>query len=96
MWGDARLGSWRWATHSRIAPLIKAARTIRKHWAGVLRGFTSRISNGALEALNGLIPSAKRKARGFRSSAYFKTMIYLTAGKLDFKLPALARVTHTK
>lgn len=85
-----------WATHSRIARMIKAAKTIRAHWAGVLRWFTSRISNGAVEAINGLIQSAKRKARGFRSSAYLMTMIYLVAGKLDFKLAALAHVTHTK
>jgi len=85
-----------WATHSRIPAMIRAARTIRKHWAGVLRWFTSRISNGVLEAINGLIQSAKRKARGFRSTAYLITMVYLVAGKLDFKLPTLAPVTHTK
>ena len=85
-----------WATHSRIAAMIKAAKTIKAHWAGVLRWFTSRISNGALEAINGLIPSAKRKARGFRSTAYLITMVYLIAGKLDCKLPAFAPDTHTK
>jgi transposase len=85
-----------WATHSRIPAMIKAAKTIKKHWAGVLRWFTSRISNGLLEAINGLIQSAKRKARGFRSTAYLITMVYLIAGKLDFKLPAIAQVTHTK
>ncbi len=85
-----------WATHSRIAPMIKAAKTIKKHWAGVLRWFTSRISNGLLEAINSLIQSAKAKARGFRSTRYLITMVYLIAGKLDFKLPAIAQVTHTK
>jgi len=85
-----------WATHSRIAPMIKAAKTIKKHWAGVLRWFTSRISNGLLEAINGLIQSAKAKARGFRNSRYLITMVYLIAGKLDFKLPAFAQATHTK
>ncbi len=85
-----------WATHSRIPAMIKAAKTIKKHWAGVLRWFTSRISNGLLEAINGLIQSAKSKARGFRSTAYLITMVYLIAGKLDFKLPAIAQVTHTK
>ncbi|MCC7290425.1 MAG: transposase [Phycisphaerales bacterium] len=85
-----------WATHSRIAPMIKAAKTIKKHWAGVLRWFTSRISNGAVEAINGLSQSAKRKARGFRSSDYLMTMVYLITGKLDFKLPALAPATHRK
>ena len=85
-----------WATHSRIAPMIKAAKTLKKHWAGVLRWFTSRISNGLLEAINSLIQSAKAKARGFRSTRYLITMVYLIAGKLDFKLPAIAQVTHTK
>jgi len=74
--------------------MIKVAKTIKTHWAGVLRWFTSRISNGLLEAINSLIQSAK--ARGFRSTSYLITMVYLIAGKLDFKLPAIARVTHTK
>ena len=85
-----------WATHCQIGPMIKVAKTIKKHWAGVLRWFTSRISNGLLEAINGLIQSAKRRARGFRSTRYLITMVYLIAAKLDFKLPAIAQVTHTK
>ena len=85
-----------WATHSRMAPMIQAAKTIKKHWAGVLRWFTSRINNGVLEAINSLIQSAKAKARGFRNSRYLITMIYLIAGKLDFRLPAFAQTTHTK
>jgi transposase len=85
-----------WATHSRIPQMIKAAKTIKTHWDGVLRWFTSRISNGLLEAINGLIQSAKAKARGFRNSSYLITMVYLIAGKLDFKLPTFAQATHTK
>ena len=63
------------ATHSRIAPMIEAAKTLKKHWAGVLRRFTSRISNGLPEATNSLIQSAKAKARGFRSTRYLITMV---------------------
>jgi transposase len=85
-----------WATHSRIAPVIKAAKTIKEHWAGVLRWFVSRISNGVLEAINSLIQSAKAKARGFRNSRYLITMVYLIAGKLDFNLPTFPQATHTK
>jgi transposase len=85
-----------WATHSRIGPMIKAAKTIKEHWAGVIHWFASRISNGVLEAINGLIQSAKAKARGFRSTRYLTTMIYLIAGKLDFDLPSLVGVTHTE
>ena len=85
-----------WATHSRLPAMIKAAKTIKRHWKGVLRWFTSRISNGVVEAINGLIQTAKRKARGFRNTRYLITMVYLTAGKLDFKLPPLGYATHSK
>jgi transposase len=44
-----------------------------------------------LEAINSLIQSAKAKARGFRSTEYLITMVYLIAGKLDFRLPNLNR-----
>ena len=85
-----------WATHSRLEPMIEAARTIKRHWQGVLRWFTSRITNGLLEGINSLIQAAKAKARGFRTTRYLITMVYLIAGKLDFDLPPLGYATHTK
>jgi transposase len=51
-----------WATHSRIEPMIQAARTIKAHWEGVLAWKKRRISNGLLEGLNSLIQAAKAKA----------------------------------
>ena len=47
-------------------------------------------------AVSGPIQSAGAKARGFRNSRYLITMIYLIAGKLDFRLPNVGYVTHTK
>lgn len=86
-----------WATHSRLAPMVRAARTIKKNWAGVVRWFHSRLTNALLEATNGLIQSAKRRARGYRSTAYLVTMIYMIAAKLDLKLPTLRPTfAHTK
>ncbi len=41
-----------WATHSRIEPMKEAAKTIKRHWSGVLRWYTSKVSNGILEGLN--------------------------------------------
>jgi len=66
-----------------------AARTIKKHWAGILRWWESRITNGVLEGLNSLIQAAKAKARGYRTSKNFITMIYLLTGKLDFSRTGL-------
>lgn len=76
-----------WATHSRLPAVIKAARTIRKHWAGVIRWWRSRVSNGMLEAMNSLVQAAKRRARGYRTTENFITVAYLVCGKLDFDLP---------
>lgn len=95
---EAALKRWYyWATHSRLKPMIRAARTIKRHWEGVLRWFHSRLTNAVAEAINGLIQAAKRQARGYRSTRYLITMIYIIGGKLEFSLPTL-RVSpvHTK
>ena len=68
--------------------MINAARTIKRHWNGILRWFNSKIANGLMEGFNSLIQAAKAKARGYRSIRNLKTMVYLLAGKLDLRLPA--------
>jgi transposase len=86
-----------WATHSRLAPVIRVAKTLKKHQAGLLRWFDSRLSNGLLEGINSLVQAAKARARGFRSARKMKTIIYLLLSKLDFKLPsALPSAIHAK
>jgi transposase len=87
--GEAFLKRWYfWATHSRLPPVIEAARTIKKHWAGILRWFDSRIANGLMEGFNSLVQAAKAKARGYRSNRNLIAMVYLITGKLDLQLPA--------
>lgn len=73
-----------WATHSRLKPIIKAAKTIKNHWDGVLEWKRSLINNGILEGLNSIIQAAKRKARGYKIE-HFKVMAYLLTGKLDLR-----------
>ena len=51
-----------WATHSRLPPMIEAARTIKRHWDGILRWFHSGIANGLIEGINSLVQAAKAKA----------------------------------
>ena len=57
-----------WATHSRLQPMIDAARTVKRHWDGILRWHDSHIANGILEGINSLVQAAKAKARGYRTS----------------------------
>jgi transposase len=42
------------------------------------------MTNGFLEALNGLFQAASRKADGYRRLSTIRTLIFLIAGKLDF------------
>lgn len=74
-----------WATHSRLEPIKKVAKTIKNHWDGVLRWKKSQINNGILEGLNSIIQAAKRKARGYKLK-HFKTISFLLTGKFDFSL----------
>jgi transposase len=85
---EAFLKKWYfWATHSRLKPVIEAARTMKRHWDGILRWFDSKIANGILEGLNSLVQAAKAKPRGYRSTHNLKAIIYLIAGRLELKLP---------
>jgi transposase len=87
--GASYLRAWYfWATHSRLTPMIDAARAGKRHWDGILRWFDSKIANGLIEGINSLVQAAKAKARGYRSSRNLKAMVYLLAGKLDLKLHA--------
>ena len=87
--GEGFLKKWYfWATHSRLPPMIEAARTVKRHWHGILRWFDSRIANGLIEGINSLVQAAKAKARGYRSTRNLKAIVYLLAGKLDLALPA--------
>jgi len=86
--GEWFLKQWYWwATHSRLAPIIRAAKTIKNHWDGVLNWFSSRITTGLLEGFNSLIQAAKARARGYRSDENLIAMAYLIAGRLNFGLP---------
>jgi transposase len=87
----AALERWRrGAMRSRLEPIKRFARTIAERRDGVLRWWTSQISNGLLEGLHSLVQAAKRRARGYRSTENYIAMIYLVAGKLE--LPSI----HTR
>jgi transposase len=76
-----------WAVRSRLEPIIAFAKTVKKHYAGILRYFTSGLTSGAMEGINSRIQGIKRRARGFRNIDNFIAMIYLEAGGLKMELP---------
>jgi transposase len=77
------------AKRSRLTPFKKLVDTLREHWDGVVAFMETRVTNGVIEAINGLLQLAKRMARGFRSFATFRTIALLKAGKLKLDLPQL-------
>jgi transposase len=79
---------WQWCTNvmrSKVEPMKDVARMIRAHLEGIVAWARTRMTNGFLEALNGLFQAAKRKARGYRRLSTIRTIIFLIAGKLDFR-----------
>jgi len=59
----------------RLTPIIKAAKTIKAHWDGVMRWFHSGLNNGFMEGINSLVQAAKARARGYRSTKKMKVMM---------------------
>ena len=53
--------------------------------AEIVAYFEHPYTNAVLEDADSVIRNVKRRARGFRNTDYFATMIYLTCGKLDLK-----------
>ena len=74
-----------WATHSRIQPIVDVAKTVKKHWDGVVELKKSQINNGILEGLNSVVQAAKAKARGFKTFKNFRIVVFLLTGKLEFE-----------
>ena len=77
-----------WCTcvmRSKIDAMKKVAAMIRAHLEGIVAWAQTRQTNGFLEAINGLFQAAKRRARGYATFTTIKTVIFLIAGKLDFK-----------
>lgn len=70
---------------SKVAPMKEVAALVRKHLEGIVAWAQTRQTNGFLEALNGLFQAAKRRARGFTRMSTIRTVIFLIAGKLDFR-----------
>lgn len=86
---DVYLREWiGWAKRSQLVSMMELAKTVKQHEEGILRWFHSRMTNGLLEGINGLVQAAKRRARGYRNVENLIAMVYMTANKL--RLPALA------
>lgn len=86
--------AWRkwygWAIRSRLEPVKKTARMIKKHLDGIVNAVVHQVSNAGAESMNSRIQGLKKRARGYRNTERLKTVIYFHFGGLD-----LSPATHT-
>ena len=88
---DRNFKRWfHWARCSRLEPMRRVARMIKRHWANIRTYFRHRITNAGVEALNSKIQTVKARARGFRNRERFRNAIYFHCGGLDL-YPAAVR-----
>ena len=72
-----------WATHSRLKPMIKAAKTLKRHLTNILTYIKHRITNSVTEGLNSKIQTVKQMACGFRNREHYRKAILFHCGGLD-------------
>lgn len=65
------------------------ARTLKRHRDGILAYIETKLTNGLMEAINGLVQLATRIARGFRNFHDFQLAAHLKAGRLNLQAPRL-------
>lgn len=103
LWGYVRRGwasrMWErwygWAIRSRLEPVKRVARMIKKHWEGVLNAASSEVTNARAESINSRVQWVKRMACGFRNRENFRHAIYFHLGGLDL-YPESLTSAHSK
>jgi len=71
------------ALRSRLEPIRKFVKTIKKHINRILPFIGTRLTNAIAEGLNRVIKIVKNRASGFRTLQAFTDIIFLTVGDLD-------------
>lgn len=71
-----------WCARSRMKPFVKLARSLRSHMEGILGYYRNYTTSAAIEAINGLLQLARRRARGYLRFDNFRAIAYWIAGSL--------------
>jgi transposase len=78
-----------WSTNamrSRLEPVKKVVKMLRRHEEGLLNFSQHRISNACAEGFNSAIQLIKANARGFRNFTNYRARILFHCGKLDLAM----------
>ena len=74
------------AMRSRLEPIKKVVKMLRRHLTGLLNYSEHRINNACAEGFNSAIQLIKANARGFRNFTNYRARILFHCGKLDMSL----------
>lgn len=74
------------AMRSRLEPVKKVVKMLRRHEGGLLNFSQHKISNACAEGFNSVIQLIKANARGFRSFTNYRARILVHCGKLEMGL----------
>lgn len=72
-----------WVTHSKLKPVIKAAKMIKSRFKNVISYLHHGITNAVAEGLNSKIQAIKAAARGFRNFANYRIAVLFHCGGLS-------------
>ena len=75
------------ASRSRLAPFVKAARTMRERRGLIINALEHRISNGRVEGLNNKVRLIIRRGYGFHSATAALALVMLACGPITLTLP---------
>ena len=85
---ESELARWlAWASRSKLAPFVKAARTVRKYKTGILAYFRTRLTNGLSEGINNKLRVIARRAFGFHGADALIAMLFLCCGGVTLNPP---------
>ena len=74
---------YRSVIHTKLEPMKKVARTIKKRLANVVSYCTHGITNAVAEGIKSKIQAVKRRVGGYRNTENYMTAIYFYCGGLD-------------
>lgn len=82
-----------WMARTRLEPVRKVGRMIKRHLWGILNAITHGVTNARLEGINSRVQWVKKMACGYRSRDGFRAAIYFHLGNLD--LHPRPQLAHT-
>lgn len=83
-WAEDFFHRWYMSTiRSRLEPMKRVARMLKKYWYGIVSYVTHPITNATSEGINSKIRVFTKRAYGFKTDKMFENIVYLACGGLD-------------